>query len=77
MFKKNVLDQDRTYSMIIFVFCGLFLSIIISFYFAESKKKEDLEDLLNKLNDENQMIMNENQMLRNEIFDLKKRKVGN
>lgn len=77
MAKKTVIDEDKTCSMIMLVICGLFLTVIISFYFAEVKKTEYLDDLINKMNDENQMIMNENQMLRNEIFELKKKRTGN
>jgi hypothetical protein len=77
MAKKTVIDEDKTFSMIMLVICGLFLTVIISFYFAEVKKTEYLDDLINKMNDENQMIMNENQMLRNEIFELKKKRTGN
>jgi len=72
MSKKTVIDEDKTFSMIIFVICSLF--VIISFYFAEVKKTEYLDDLINKMNDENQMIINENQMLRNELHELKKKK---
>ena len=77
MAKKTVIDEDKTFSMIMLVICGLFLTVIISFYFAEVKKTEYLDDLINKMNVENQMIMNENQMLRNEIFELKKKRTGN
>jgi hypothetical protein len=72
MAKKTFIDEDKTFSMIIFVICSLFF--IISFYFAEVKKTEYLDDLINKMNDENQMIINENQMLRNELHELKKKK---
>jgi hypothetical protein len=74
MSKKTVIDEDKTFSMIIFVICSLFFTVIISFYFAEVKKTEYLDDLINKMNDENQMIINENQMLRNELHELKKKK---
>jgi cell shape-determining protein MreC len=74
MAKKTFIDEDKTFSMIIFVICSLFFTVIISFYFAEVKKTEYLDDLINKMNDENQMIINENQMLRNELHELKKKK---
>ena len=72
--KNKVLNYDfllSTWLTVVFVFL---IGIILSFYFAEKSRNDELHDCLNKMNDENQMILNENQILRNNLYDLKRNK---
>ena len=56
--KNKVLNYDfilSTWLTVVFVFL---IGIILSFYFAEKSRNNELHDCLNKINDENQMMLN-------------------